>query len=179
MLYIFILSVCRCSWIATRNCHCHRPIIYIFIYWLRWLQGALKRSRSPSPPPANYHQGYGYKPGTIQAYSQQSMYKRPLTLHYSVVFIAILCCHSVSYLESCNRWILCCCYMFVCLRNRTGPMIILIERVVCAHIGCSLSVTRMYKVYPSYWFDRHSECLKIVEIWNWKSERDFWLCTTQ
>lgn len=36
--------------------------------------GALKRSRSPSPPPANFHQGYGYKPGSLPTpYSQQKM----------------------------------------------------------------------------------------------------------
>ncbi|PSN46158.1 hypothetical protein C0J52_20937 [Blattella germanica] len=36
--------------------------------------GALKRSRSPSPPPTNYHQGYGYKPGALPAaYSQQKV----------------------------------------------------------------------------------------------------------
>nr|CAD7615024.1 unnamed protein product [Timema genevievae] len=34
--------------------------------------GTLKRSRSPSPPPQSYHQGYGYKPGTIPGYSTQS-----------------------------------------------------------------------------------------------------------
>lgn len=35
--------------------------------------GALKRSRSPSPPPPNYHQSYGYKPGSMAAYSQQKV----------------------------------------------------------------------------------------------------------
>ncbi|XP_049838697.1 G protein pathway suppressor 2 isoform X3 [Schistocerca gregaria] len=35
--------------------------------------GALKRTRTPSPPPSNYHQGYGYKPGTVPAYSQQKV----------------------------------------------------------------------------------------------------------
>nr|CAD7456250.1 unnamed protein product [Timema tahoe] len=35
--------------------------------------GTLKRSRSPSPPPQSYHQGYGYKPGTIPGYSTQKL----------------------------------------------------------------------------------------------------------
>lgn len=35
--------------------------------------GALKRTRTPSPPPSSFHQGYGYKPGAVPAYSQQKV----------------------------------------------------------------------------------------------------------
>ncbi|XP_071453747.1 G protein pathway suppressor 2 [Hetaerina americana] len=37
------------------------------------VMGALKRARSPSPPLQGYHQGYGYKPGTMAAYPQQKV----------------------------------------------------------------------------------------------------------
>ncbi|KAG8226469.1 hypothetical protein J437_LFUL009777 [Ladona fulva] len=38
------------------------------------MMGALKRTHSPSPPlHQGYHQGYGYKPGSIPAYPQQKV----------------------------------------------------------------------------------------------------------
>jgi hypothetical protein len=87
------------------------------------LQGALKRSRSPSPP-QNYHPSYNYKPGSIPHYTQQSI------SYQCIIRILVLIFFNVTELDDGRRgheysravlWNSKFLSLFICIRTGSVP----------------------------------------------------------